>query len=145
MWDNLWVFSCVILLLGAVFAIVGMVLRYRWEQDEIYQGRAEAKVVEIRTEPYVPEHSLPQFRNRQIAVFQFIVGGNVITVDDNSDAFPCPYELNQKVKICYNKKNPEQYRLFSANFHAVFSRVVYDAGIAFICTGVALFFVYAVR
>ena len=133
------------MVLGAACAAIGMILKYYGEQQEVYPGRAEARVVDIVTELRTGEASLSEFRHRQAAVFEFYAGGKLIKVKDPSNTYPCPYHLHQRVKICYNPANPTQYRILGINRWKQAGRYVYAFGIGLLILGCVLFLMHAAR
>lgn len=143
--SDLWTAGCILMILGAACAAIGMLLKYYGEQQEVYPGRAEARVVDIITEPRTGEASLSEFRHCQVAVFEFYAGGKLIKVKDPSNTYPCRYQLHQKVKICYNPLNPTQYRILSTNPWRNAGRLAYAAGSVMLVVGCALFLMHAAR
>lgn len=142
---NLWMAGCILMVLGAACAVIGMLLNYYGEQQEIYPGRAEARVVEILTEPRSGAAALSEFRHCQAAVFEFYAAGKLVRVKEVSDTYPCRYVLHQKVKLCYNPLNPTQYRILKRNDWKMAGKLAYAGGIAMLLLGGALFLLYAAR
>lgn len=142
---ELWNASCVLFVLGAICAIAGIVLKYYGEKQEKFRGRAEARVVDIVTEPRTGASSLSEFRNRQAAVFEYYAGGKLIKVKDPSVTYPCPYQLHQKVKICYDPANPKNYCIAGRNWWRRAGTCLYVSGIVAALLGCTLFLIYASR
>lgn len=145
MYHEIWTVSCVLLVLGLLCAAVASVLKYYAEQKIRYSGRAEAKVVNIVTEPRSGNASLSEFRNRQAAVFEFYAGGKLIKVTDPADTYPCPYRMHQTVHICYNPENPTEFELMEKSRWKLAASVVNVLGITGILSGCGLFLLYASR
>lgn len=145
MWINFWNWSCFFLISGVVMIAAGMFLKLYGEQSEPLKGRAEARVVDIITVPRIGEASLSEFRNRQAAVFEFYAGGKLIKVTDPADTYPCPYVLHQKVNISYEPAEPGKFRVLEKNRWVNAGRIVYAAGILFICLGCTCFLLHASR
>lgn len=143
MYNELWSISCVLFLLGFLFMAVGSIWRFLLQQDETFQGSAEARVVDIRTEPRTGEASLSEFRNRQAAVFEFYAGGRPVKVTDPSDAYPCPYRLNQRIRIRYDLQNPEHFYVEEKNRKKQLAGAAHTLGVGCIAGGCVLFFLYA--
>lgn len=122
-----------------------MLLKYYGERQEVYPGRTEARVVEIVTEPRTGDATLSEFRHRQAAVFEFYAGGKLIKVKDPSDTYPCPYKLHQRVKICYDPYDPQQYRILGKNKWKDAGRCVYALSIFSFVLGGVLFLMHASR
>lgn len=143
--SEFWTASCILMVLGVALAAIGTLLKYYGEQQERYPGRAEARVVDIVTEPRTGDASLSEFRNRQVAVFEFYAGGKLIKVTDPADTYPCPYFLHQKVKICYDPVKPEHFQLIGKNSWRLSGRCVHLLGILDMAAGCILFLMHAAR
>lgn len=110
-----WIGSIILLILGAVFAVVAVVLKAYGNRDTRHGKVTEARVVDIVAEPRTGEAALSEFRNRQAAVFEFYAEGKLIKVMDKTDRYPCPYYMNQRLKICYDPSNPENFSIVQVN------------------------------
>lgn len=145
MYHDFWVASCVVLILGAVCTAAGTVLKYLSRRDKEYGGHAEARVVEIRAERRTGAASLSEFRNRQVAVFEFFAGGKPVKVRDTADTYPCPYFMNQRIRICYNPDNPQEYVVETGDGRAKLGNFLSSLGVAAVLAGCILFLMYAAR
>lgn len=145
MYHDLWVASCLVLILGVVFAAAGGVLKYLSRRNETYKGHAEARVVDILPERRVGPASLSEFHSRQVAVFEFFAGGKPVKVRDTADTYPCPYTMNQRIRICYNPEDPREYAVETADRRERLGSVLNLLGVAAILAGCILFWIYAVR
>jgi hypothetical protein len=144
MYNGLWLLSCFLLIFGFVFGGASFFLAHYAAQHEQYKGRAEARVVNIVAEPRTGEASLSEFRNRQVAVFEFFAGGQLYKVYDKADTYPCPYDLNQRVRIVYDPASPEDFCIEQKNLWRRLSHIANLLGVACLLAGCIAFFLYAV-
>ena len=140
---DLWWLSCVLFLFSAIFAAVSAFFRYKGQKHDVYGGHTEARVVDIVTEPRGGEFSLSQFGNRQAAVLEYFAGGKLYKVTDGTDAYPCPFHMNQRLSICYNTKNPKEYVIVYRDTWRRFGTLCACGAIFFVLAGCAVFFAYA--
>lgn len=145
MYRDFWTASCIVLVLGVFSAVAGAVLKYLSRKDEVYTGHAEARVVEILAERRTGAAAQSEFRNRQVAVFEFFAGGKPVKVRDTADTYPCPYFLNQRIRICYNPDNPEEYIVENRDGRGRLGSILSSLGVAEVFAGCILFLLYAVR
>lgn len=145
MYNEMWTASCILLVFGAVFAGAGTLLKYYSLRGERYTGRAEARVVDIVMEPRTGKSSLSEFRNSQVAVFEFFADGKLVKVKDRLDTYPSPYYINQKVEICYNQNNPQEYQILKKNRWKQLAGCMNVLSIVSILAGCVLFLLYAAR
>lgn len=142
---ELWNLSCIMFVLGIICAAAGIVLKYRGMSQERYRGHAEARVVDIVMEPQEGTYSLSQFYNKQTAVFEFFAEGKLIKVKDSSEAYLTPYRMNQKVKILYNPKNPEQFCVAGINRWMMLARGANAGAVVCLAAGCVFFLMHAAR
>ncbi len=145
MYNALWTISCVVFVLGFICGAAGLFLKYYSQKNENYKGHAEARVVDIIAEPRKGAASLSEFRNRQVAVFEFYAGGRLIKVKDPADTYPCPYHLNQRIRINYDIDEPEHFYIEGKNPWKHLASAVSMLGVACIVAGCVLFLMYAAR
>lgn len=143
MYSEMWMTSCVFLILGLACAVAGAVLKYYTQQGGIYKGRAEARVVDILIEPRTGMASLSEFRNRQAAVFEFYAEGHLIKVEDPADTYPCPYHLGQKIPVYYDIDEPEKFHIARKTKWEYLAGTAGILGVVLILAGCALFLFYA--
>jgi hypothetical protein len=129
--------------LAILLLAAAQLLRYALRQEERYPGHAEARVVDIRNEPRSQEAALSEFRNRQVAVFEYFADGKLVKVVDEADTYPCPYHMNQKVRICYNPDDPMEYEVEPYNRKRVWGSILHGLGLVFAFAGCILFLLYA--
>ena len=115
MLNSWWIGSCILLVLGVLFAAVTVVLKGYGNRDIRHRRITEARVVDIIAEPRTGDAALSEFRNRQAAVFEFYADGNLGMIMDKKDTYPCPYYMNQRLKICYDPANPEDFFIVQVN------------------------------
>lgn len=145
MGHELWTASCVLLLLGFLCGAAGAALGWYRRSREMYRGHAEARVVELAIERKTGEASLSEFRNRQVAVFEFYAGGKLIKVRDKSDVYPCPYYMNQRVRICYDPADPQQFQIEERSVLQLAEKLLQLACAGLILAGAVAFLMYASR
>ncbi|MDO4322802.1 MAG: hypothetical protein Q4C61_09770 [Lachnospiraceae bacterium] len=145
MYHELWTISCVLFALGFLCGAAGLFLKYYFQRNERYQGHAEARVVDIVAEPRKGLASLSEFHNRQAAVFEFYAGGRLIKVKDPADTYPCPYYLNQRIHISYDKEEPEHFYIEKKNHWKQLASGISMLGVVCIVAGCVLFLMYAAR
>lgn len=145
MYRELWNASIVLLLLGGLFAAAGGVFRLLAQKKEPYSAHAEARVVEIVPVPWKGASSLPEFHNRLSAVFEFYADGRPVKVTDASDTYPCPYRLNERVKLCYNPENPQEYRIEKKDKWQILALHCRILSMLLVLGGCTLFLLYAGR
>lgn len=145
MLNNWWIGSCIFLIMGVIFAVASAVLNY-WSNRETRHLRVtEARVVDIIAEPRTGDAAFSEFRNRQAAVFEFFADGKLIKQKDSKDTYPCPYYMNQRLKICYDPENPEQFFVLQVNkWNRAAFGMSYLSVVCFVL-GFILFFMYAAR
>lgn len=141
--SELWIISCILFLLGAVFAAAGAMLKYYGSTLEKYDGHTEGRVVDIIQEPRTGEASRSEFRNHQVAVIEFFAGGKPVKVKARWDAYRSPYILNQKLKIRYNTENPQEYHVQRPNKWTRWGICINLIGVADILAGCLLFLLFA--
>ncbi len=145
MYNALWVISCVVFVIGFVCGGAGLFLRYYSRRNENYKGHAEARVVDIVAEPRRGLAALSEFHDRQAAVFEFYAGGRLIKVKDSADTYPCPYYLNQRIRISYDIDEPEHFYIEGKKHWEQLASAVSILGVVCIVAGCALFLLYAAR
>jgi hypothetical protein len=143
MYNGLWLLSCFLLAFGFAFGGVSLFLEHYARRQERYRGRAEARVVDIIAEPRTGEASLSEFRNRQVAVFEFFAHGHLVKVRDTADTYPCPYHLDQRIRIAYDPESPEDFCIEQKNLWRSFSRITNLFGVICVLAGCIAFFLYA--
>lgn len=145
MLNNWWIGSCILLVFGLLFAIASIILKYISNRDTHHLKITEARVVDIVTEPRVGEAANSEFRNYQVAVFEFFADGKLIKQKDKSNTYPCPYYLNQRLKICYDPENPEDFSIVQINrWNRVSFAMNYLSVVCFVL-GCILFLMHASR
>ncbi len=141
---ELWIAGAVFMILGVITAAAGIILNVYGESSRPYGGFTEGKVVEIVSLERDPNMEA-EFRNRQAAVFEFYANGKLMKVLDQTDTYPCPYELNQRVRISYDPDYPIRYEVVSTENRRILSIALNAAGVVLILIGVFLFLRYAGR
>ncbi|MCD7746228.1 MAG: DUF3592 domain-containing protein [Lachnospiraceae bacterium] len=144
MTSDLWIKGVVFIILGLIACIAGVVMKLYAATRRPYPGYAEARVVDIISVER-DRYAESRFRNRQAAVFEFYANGKLIKIVDREDSYPCPYHLYQKVRLCYDPADPEQYRVITAERERTLSVVLNAVGIVLILIGVLIFILYASR
>lgn len=137
--------SIVCFVLGFLSCGAGLFWQLYFKKNEKYRGHAEARVVDIVTEPRRGQASLSEFHNRQAAVFEFYAGGKPIKVKDPADTYPCPYNRNERVRINYDPDAPEQFEIEERNRWREVASVIEILGVVCIAVGCILFLMYAGR
>ncbi|MCD7955822.1 MAG: DUF3592 domain-containing protein [Lachnospiraceae bacterium] len=141
---NLWIKGAVLVVLGLIADIAGLIVKIYSTYMRPYEGYTEAKVVDIISVER-DRNAESRYRNRQAAVFQFFAEGKLVKIVDSEDAYPCPYELGQRVRLCYDPENPEKYIVLREEKMRYRSIVLNMAGVALIMAGVLMFLAYALR
>ncbi len=141
---ELWIASIVLWILGILIAAFGLIFRAYGRRDRPYSGYAEAEVVDI-----VPASRGAQthsaFQNRQAAVFQFYADGKLIKITDDTDTYPCPYSLHQRVYISYSPDDPKRYAVLREEKTQYGGTALNIFGVFLIMIGCLCFFLYASR
>ncbi|MCD8022246.1 MAG: hypothetical protein LUF30_04490 [Lachnospiraceae bacterium] len=141
---NSWVQAVVLIIIGILVYLAGLVLKLRNDSRRPYAGYAEAKVVDIvpiERERYAPY----AFRNRQCAVFEFFADGKLVKVTDQADTYPCPYHMNQYIRLCYDPDDPQKFRIIRKEWLLYGSIALKALGVLLFLGGVLLFLIYARR
>ncbi len=134
-----------LIVIGLLTVVAGIVLNtYNTVASRPYQGVTEAKVVEILSMERDPNEAA-EFRSMQAAVFEFYADGKLMKVVDKSAPYPCPYELNQRVTICYDPDYPVMFKVIHRENRRIFSIVLNIMGVILLLIGVFIFLRYAVR
>lgn len=141
----MWNVSCILIILGFLCVLAGEAVKLLLHRDGLYTGRAQAKVVDIVARPRSAQASLSEFRNNQVAVFEFFANGRPVKVNDTADTYPCPYRMNQSVTVCYNPAKPEQFCIAPHDKRRLAARALGAGGAVLILAGCALFLMYAAR
>ncbi len=139
-----WIAAAILIVLGILTVIAGSILNVYSESSRPYEGFAEGKVVEIVSLERDP-NMVARFRNRQAAVFEFFADGKLVKVTDREDTYPCPYELNERVRISYDPGDPLRFRVIHSESRHLLSNVLNILGVVLILIGVFVFICYAVR
>lgn len=142
---DFWSMSCAAMVLGIVLAVAAAVLKYIGQSKEPYSGHAEARVVDIVTEPRNGTYSLSQFHNRQAAVFEFFADGKLVKVKDKNEVYPTPYRMNQKIRILYNPDDPQEFCVAEQNRWSRASKIANAAAVCFAVFGCICFLMHAGR
>lgn len=145
MYNTMWNISCLLIVAGFICTLAGEAVKLLYRRDGSYTGRAQAKVVDIVAKPRSAEASLSEFRNNQVAVFEFFANGRPVKVNDTADTYPCPYRMNQNVTVCYDPARPERFYIASHDKKSVIARTLGVCGVVLILAGGALFLMYAAR
>ncbi|MFR8547697.1 MAG: DUF3592 domain-containing protein [Lachnospiraceae bacterium] len=145
MYDSLWGVSCLLFVMGFVSALMGVILKYISGRKDPYARRVQAEVVDIITRPRSADAPQTEFRNNQVAVFEFFADGRPVKVKDTADTYPCPYRMHQRVTLCYNPARPEQFRIASRDKRKLIAELFGISGVVLILAGCALFLLYAAR
>ncbi|MCC8046249.1 MAG: DUF3592 domain-containing protein [Clostridiales bacterium] len=141
---NLWIKGAVLVVLGLVADIAGLIVKIYSAYMRPYEGYTEAKVVDII--PVERERNAEsRYRNRQAAVFQFFADGKLVKIVDSEDAYPCPYDLGQRVRLCYDPENPEKYMVLREEKLRNRAIALNVMGVLLILAGVLMFLTYAMR
>lgn len=143
MYSDMWIISCILLAAGILCAAAGVILKYYSRQNVRYKGQAEARVVDIVAEPRTGSASLSEFRNRQAAVFEYYANGHLIKVKDTADTYPCPYRINQKIRIYYDVEEPQKFYVAGKSRLEYLASAGNVLGVILILAGCALFLAYA--
>ncbi len=142
--NELWIAGAVLVVIGLAIAIAGTILNTYNRTSSYYEEETEGKVVEIISLERDPNEEA-EFRNRQAAVFEFYANGKLMKVVDKEGTYPCPYELNQKVRISYDPEYPVRFHVIHAERRRYLPIILNSAGVLFILGGILLFLRYAVR
>lgn len=145
MFDELWSFSIVLMLLGVAAAGCSLWFQYLGNRKEPYHGHAEARVVEIAVVPREGKDSFSEYHNRLAAVFEFYADGRPVKVTDDSAVYPCPYHLNDRVQICYDPEDPQRYRIIRKNHWSGAAGRCRTLAVLCLLGGCSLFLLYAGR
>ncbi|MCD8348720.1 MAG: DUF3592 domain-containing protein [Lachnospiraceae bacterium] len=144
MGNRLWIEGIVFIVLGLIAEIAGSILKVLNATKRPYTGYAEAKVVDI-----IPverdRYAQARFRNRQAAVFEFFADGKLIKIVDTKDTYPCPYQINQRVRLSYDPEDPEKYCVIGKEQMNILAVALNVLGVIFILAGCLLFLRYAMR
>ncbi|MCC8050548.1 MAG: DUF3592 domain-containing protein [Clostridiales bacterium] len=142
--NSLWIKGIVCIFLGLAADIAGLILKIYGERQRPYDGYTEAKVVDII--PIERErYAEARFRNRQAAVFEFFSDGKLIKLIDKEDIYPCPYQLGQRIRICYDRNDPEKYIVIRNDKPRWRATALNILGMVLVLAGVLMFLMYAQR
>ncbi|MCD7882456.1 MAG: DUF3592 domain-containing protein [Lachnospiraceae bacterium] len=141
---NLWIKGAVLVVLGLIADIAGLIVKTYSAYRRPYEGYTEAKVVDIISVER-DRNAESRYRNRQAAVFQYFAEGKLVKVVDSEDAYPCPYKLGQRVRLCYDSENPEKYKVLREEKMRYRSIALNVIGVILIMAGVLMFLAYAMR
>ncbi|MCC8102162.1 MAG: DUF3592 domain-containing protein [Clostridiales bacterium] len=144
MGNSLWIGGIVFIILGLLAEVAAVILKALNATKRPYAGYAEAKVVDI-----IPverdRYAQARFRNRQAAVFEFFADGKLIKIVDTEDTYPCPYQINQRVRLSYDPEEPEKYCVIGKEQMYILAVMLNVLGVILILAGCLLFLRYAMR
>lgn len=143
MYRNLWTVSIILFLLGIAGKAAGLFLHKIEKEKQNYPNTAEARVVAIVPKKRVGKDALTEYQNAQAAVFEFFVEGHLVKVTDSSNAYPCPYRMNERVWINYDPRDPQKFCIMKKNRWMIAAALCSAAGTGLIIAGVAVFLLYA--
>ncbi|MCD8105247.1 MAG: DUF3592 domain-containing protein [Lachnospiraceae bacterium] len=141
---NLWMRGTVLVILGLIADVAGLIVKIYSAYIRPYEGYSEAEVVDIISMER-DRNAESRYRNRQVAVFQFFADGKLVKIVDREDAYPCPYELGQRVRLCYDPENPEKYVVLHGEKMRYRAIALNAVGAILILAGVLMFLAYAMR
>lgn len=142
---DFWTASCTCFILAAVFAVVSAVSRYFGKNNRAWHAFAEGRVVHIETEPADTLANRTEFHDRQYALIEFYAGGHLVKVRGPVSAYPCPYHIGQKLYLCYNPDDPNQYQIVTDRKWQVIAHIAYGVSIGLVAFGCILFLMFAAR
>lgn len=145
MYHEFWTASLVLFALGLLLAVLYLVVKLYGARNAYYPAQAEARVVDFVIVPRTGQAALSEFRNRQAAVFEFFADGKPVKVTDTSDRYPCPYRLNQRVRVCYDPAAPQNYRVIPPTPRRFLPPLLGALSVLCVVGGCVLFLMYAER
>lgn len=139
------VLSAVCFILGTVLLAGGNFGEYYRHSNERYKGRALATVIEVIADKPDAAGVAAGIHTYYYPVFAYYAAGRLIKVRYTQGGYPCPYKMNEQVKICYDVHSPEKFVLAEPQNLKKVSKTGYYLGIILLVAGVAFFLIYATR
>ena len=138
-------FGDLLILLGVVFIFAGFLFKRYRSIHAKYQGRAEAKVVEIVTGHPDEKGKESGVHDYFYPVFAFYADGRLIRKRYRYGSNPCRFALNQTVTVRYKPSNPSIFIIERENYLERRARILYNIGIMMVLIGAVIFLVFANR
>lgn len=142
---SLWTASCFLIILGMLLLAGGLGCRFYLGQRDSMKGRTVAKVVELLLQEPAQRERPMYYKNCYYPVFEYYAEGKLYKVTYPHGSYPSAFRINQEVKLCYNKENPQEYEIQGTNTLKIVSDALYGAGVVCILTGCIIFVIFALR
>lgn len=142
---SLWTASLFLIITGLLFLAGAVVCRLYQSYKEPGKERVTARVVDlILREPKMGEASRP-YKNYYYPVFEYYAEGRLYKVVHPQGSYPSPYRINQEIKLCYDKDDPEKYEIAGSDTLILAANGFSAAGAVCLFAGCIVFVLFALR
>lgn len=142
---SLWTASLFLIITGLLSLAGSAACRFYQSYKEPGKERITARVVDlILREPKLGDGSRP-YKNYYYPVFEYYAGGRLYKVVHPQGAYPSPYRINQEIKLCYRKDDPEEYEIAGNNTLLMAAGGLFAAGVICLFAGCIVFVMFALR
>lgn len=135
----------ILIILGMLGMAAGILLQSYRRYKEPYKGRATAAVMEIVPGPPDSKGKASGVHDYFYAVFVYYAGSRLIKKRFPKGGNPCPFYLNQQVRIYYKLEDPELFKLAEPGPQKKIEQLLYAAGAALVVLGIFSYLFYAAR
>lgn len=137
---SMWNSSFLFLLFGILGLIASAALKEYAKQQERFRNFTEGIVVNIVAEPAEEEENRTEFRNRHYAEIEYFAEGKLVKVKSPEAVYPSPYEVGQKLTVCYDSRKPSRYYIWHPNKWNYGSTAARILAMVLILIGIVYFF-----
>ena len=142
---GLWNVSLFLFIAGLAALGAGAVCQFLEQIREPDTEWGTARVVDLVLKENGEKSSLYPYKNCYYPVLEYYAQGKLYKVLHTEGAYPSAYHLNQELRICYNRNDPEQYELADISRMRAASIGCSVLGVAGLCVACIVFLLFAVR
>jgi ABC-type antimicrobial peptide transport system permease subunit len=137
-----WIVSGLLLLIGAILIGVGIISQIILKKRDYYKGSVTGTVIDIVVDEADQEGQEKGIREYFYPVLGYYANGKLKKVQSKIGSYPSTYKINDKIKIKFNEKEPEDFILAENNPSKLVSRLCYLVGIACCVLADFIFIIY---
>ena len=142
---SLWAASCFLIVVGILFLIVGIVCQLYQNYKEPFEGKTTARVVDLQLRETENRRQPMLYKNCYYPVFEYYAGGKLYKVTHPEGSYPSAFHVNQEVPLCYNQKDPLEYKMAENSKIKILAQALYAVGVLGIAVGCVIFLIFARR
>lgn len=137
--------SFLLMVIGAVMAVVSRAGSSYSDNRQTYRGKATATVVDIVIDEPDRRGREKGIHDYYYAVFAYYADGILYKKRYDKGGNPCPFVLNQKIPIRYSERRPERFCIREKSQMNYISTVCYFGGLFLCIVGVLVFVLASMR